>query len=656
MNPIPRSIPRKTLGLAVALMLAACGGGGGGGGSTESTGTGNPSTPTGTGTVAPPANTTVRLRGVAAVGAPVTGASVRVIDGSGKLVGSTSTNPADGSYTLTFEASAAPLLLQVVGTDGSGQPLILHSALTTLAASAVLHTTPLTDAAVALALGAEPRTVFAPGSTPAASLAPLANLPAAADLLKTIVKSNLADAKTGDAKKLDLFADPAFAANKTGVDLALETLTLGYAQSAQGATQLQLGNKLGGTPAEVTVELSTAAAELAKTGGVPANAISSTTKVTSSPTTVMANLGSLDELGASLNRLLVEAAASGNSQSMLGLLSRAGLLGRYTQQDGARASVVAQRLAGFAARGMQVGRLQVTGCADEPLVRNACTRVAVAAKVTDASGQNTDHLVDVVSFDTRTTPKWGLIGNGHPADLAARSVAWRALRADGSAADATASALWLGIQIGVGASAQAATVQTPGGHALRLEPCERSGLCFASGSSDLRDNAAGSAPYRVLAADVVFRGVNAWLGAADVAAAARYRASLQAADGSLATRTATLRGAFAGAPAVERLPTLDDIGPGRPLKAAALSATTTLGWSRWAATQPDMRVMLLRAEYSANGSEPHVVDHSPRPGTSTSLELSVADLPSGRSWVPSGLWLVAVDAAGRWYHTRYAVE
>ena len=54
----------------------------------------------------------------------------------------------------------------------------------------------------------------------------------------------------------------------------------------------------------MVVDLSTAQTELAKTGGAPANAILSTLKATTSATSVLGNLGVLDDLTAALNQLI----------------------------------------------------------------------------------------------------------------------------------------------------------------------------------------------------------------------------------------------------------------------------------------------------------------------------------------------------------------
>jgi hypothetical protein len=414
----------RPIAAAVALLLlAACGGGGDSPAPSAATGTGTGST---TGGTTATNTVTARLSGVAALGAPMAGARLQVVDATGTLVGTTTTNAADGSFALTLQPATGPLLLQAVGTDAAGQPLVLHGAVPVLSSAVVANITPLSDAILAVALGAEPRTVFATATAKTAALQSLASLTAASDFIKSLVKTNLSDAKTGDAKKLDLLNDGSFSAAKVGVDLALETLIVGYGVGSKGGVQLQLSNKLSGVPAEVTVDLETAKTELAKTtGGAPATAITSTLKATTSPTTLMVTLGMLDDLVAAINKAIAEGGAA-DSAAVTALLSK------YTQHSGNTADIVATRIADWAAKKMQLGRLQVTGCADETIAKTGCSRVLVAARVNDAAGEQADSFADAVSYDVKANPKCAATCCAPAAWAAASSARWRtgaALRA-----------------------------------------------------------------------------------------------------------------------------------------------------------------------------------------------------------------------------------
>lgn len=626
----------RPISAALALLaLAACGGGGGG----TST---SPAPSTGTGGTTASSTITARLSGVAALGAPMAGARLQVVDATGAQVGSTTTNAADGSFALNLQPATGPLLLQAVGTDAAGQPLVLHGAVPVLASAVVANVTPLSDAILAVALGAEPRTVFATAKDKASALQGLASLTAASDFVKSLVKTNLSDAKTGDAKKLDLLNDSSFSAAKVGVDLALETLIVGYGIGSKGGVQLQLSNKLSGVPAEVTVDLETVKAELAKTtGGTPAAAITSTLKATTSPTTLMVTLGMLDDLVAAINKAIAEGSAADST-------AVTALLGKYTQHSGSTADAVAARIADWAARKMQLGRLQVTGCADETIAKTGCSRVLVAARVNDAAGVQADSFADAVSYDVKANPKWQLVGNGQIASTAANAVAWRALGADGGAVAGSTGTALVGVQVQVGATVAAATVQTPGGYALSQVPCARGSLCIAKNSGDVEVAATGA-----LADNTVFSTVSLWLGAADLALNARYRVNLFAVDGSTVTRTAVLRAAFGAAPEAARFPVLDGVAASQPLPGTTLLSATTLNWSAWAAANPDLRVVFVRSVVTDAAGTATVVDLMPKTWQSTSLDLPQPEVPGDVAGLT--LWLAAVDAAGRWYYTSYTL-
>jgi hypothetical protein len=640
----------KTFVCTATLLLAACGGGGGDTSpppaSTDVSASGGAGSTTGSTTAS--TAITARLSGVAALGAPMAGARLQVVDATGTPVGSATTNAADGSFALTLLPATGPLMLQAAGTDAAGQPLVLHGAVPVLSSAVVANITPLSDAILAVALGAEPRTVFAKAKENPTALQGLASLTAASDFIKSLVKTNLSDAKTGDAKKLDLLADSSFTAAKVGVDLALETLVIGYGIGNKGAVQLQMSNKLSGVPAEVTVDLGTARTELAKTtGSAPATAITSTLKSTTSPTTLMATLVLLDDLVADINKAIAEGGAADGT-------AVTGLLVKYTQHDGGTKDAVALRIADWASKRMQLGRLQVTGCADETIAKTGCSRVLVAARVNDAAGMQADSFSDAVSYfakdpkDPNDKSKWQLVGNGQVARTAANAVAWRALGADGSpTADSTGTPL-LGVQLQIGDKATAATVQTPGGYALVQVPCARPTLCIALNGGDASVSATGA-----LADDTVFSGVSQWLGTADLALSARYKVNLLTADGSTATRNTVLRSAFGTTPEVGRFPVLDGVSSSQPLPGTALLSSTTLAWSAWAAANPDLRVVFVRSVITDADGMATVSDVMPRTWLATSLELPQPEVPAGV--VGLTLWLAAMDAAGRWYYTSYTL-
>ena len=631
-----------------SLLLAACGGGGSGGTGSSAVST----TPTPVAPVAPvvPA-TPSSLAGVAAFGAPMTGATLSVIDAKGAVVGRAITNATDGSYalTLTTATPTLPLLLQAAGFDATGQPLLLHSALTTLGATAVANVTPLTDAAVALTLGTAPAKVFAAPAANATLIAGLAKVGAAADFVKTLVKVNLTDAKIANATLLDLFSDSSFSADKNGVDRALETLSIGIGTSTRGSEQLQLANKLGSNPAEVTVDLATAHTELAKaTGATPASAITSTLKATTSPSTQVAKLPALDALALAIN----SAIAAGGRGALVTTLTAS-----YVRHNGRNALDLADLVAEWADKNMQMGRMQVTGCADAVIAISGCVKLAVAARLIDAKGEQAGAFSDaVVSAGTATAPAWVLVGNGQIADVVVQPAGLLALNADGSrfagAAVNPAANPRTGVQMAVQSNVVGAMVQTPGGRVLAMAPCDRPLLCIAA-TPGATSALAGGTP----ADQSVFQGSSAWLGGSDVASGAKYSVTLTPRNGGAVVRSAVLRNGFgATAPADGRFPTLDEVKPGRTLASATLLAGMALNWKTWADANPDMRLLSVRLVLSgATATDPSLVfDATPAHWQETTLDWAPVTVPDDFISGSVGLWLAAIDGAGRVYYTQYA--
>ena len=98
--------PWLALAVSFTIALSACGGDGGSTPSAETT----PSVVT--------TLSAVTLEGVAATGAPFTGALITVYDKSGTAVGTATTDPVTGGYSLTLPASAqAPFVLEAVRDD-----------------------------------------------------------------------------------------------------------------------------------------------------------------------------------------------------------------------------------------------------------------------------------------------------------------------------------------------------------------------------------------------------------------------------------------------------------------------------------------------------------------------------------------------------------
>lgn len=209
-----------SLSLIASAALMACGGGGGS-----------------------PAATTASISGVAAVGAPLPNATVKLKGANGVVI--TTTASATGAYTFADVSTlTAPMMLEASGTAG-GVAYNLHSILMTVPAagvSGVLNVTPATEAVVAQATGQEPAAVFADSAKiTAVDSTKLANA-------KAKLKAALADVLTAlglPSADVDLFTT-AFTANGTGLDKLLDTIQFQSADDGAGGQDISVANKNSG--------------------------------------------------------------------------------------------------------------------------------------------------------------------------------------------------------------------------------------------------------------------------------------------------------------------------------------------------------------------------------------------------------------------------
>ncbi len=626
--------------LALLLALSACGGGGGGSSGSDGGGT-TPTTP-------------ITLSGIAAVGAPLGNAQVSVIDATGAAVGTASSHPSEGSYSITLsKLPTAPLLIQARGLDAAGNLQLLHSTVGTAATSMVAHITPLSDAIVGLSLGAEPGGQFATPTS--SSLANLSLAAGAQTFLKTLIKNQLTDLKVTDPTTLNLLTDSSFAANKGAHDLLIESLKLGYSRNSKGVDQLLISNKLLPTNTiEVQVDLPTARAELAKTtAGTPATAIVSTLKVTSSAATTLGNVGTLDDLAAALNKLIAQ---GGTAATM----AADPLLSLYVSHDSRVAADLAAKLASFASANRQLGRFLITGCADDQLASGDCKKVLVAAPVSDSTGTLVEFFADAVSYKATAATgmtKWSLVGNGRKRELALYPLYWLALEADGTASSSVTPNPSAGVQVLVQGQDLAsppaqlqtsATVQTPGGYSIPLAYCSRPYLCVTSTPGATSATATGGiADHALLASSL------GWIGSMDALRGAKYQFSMTVGT-TPETKAVYLRAEVPlEAPAATRFPTLNGIGASSPLLASAALSGLKVDWSTWLAANPDLRLISLRGVFSASGATTRIVEYTLPLVFKDPLTLPVPPLLTATRME---YWLTAQDAQGRRLVTRYLAK
>lgn len=628
---------------ALAYLLGACGGGGGGDSSTPTT----PTTPAAT--VLTLSGTPV-VTGVAAAGAPLLGANVRVLDSTGSVVTlidaagtrvpSLRTSTADGSYRLTLAANKTPLplFLQASGVDGTGTPVVLHSVISSNTLPLVAHITPITDALVGMVLGAAPKTAFAQSSLAANNL-PLFNnataVTSASDLIKTVLATNLTDAKVTNSKTLDFLNDSTFLANRAAVDAVLDGLKIQVVKSSGDRDLVQLTNKfLTPGAVEVTIDLANARAELllGATGSV-AKSITSTLKVTSSAHKVsLLNLATIDALTASINGQIAQGASSATFTTAL--------LSQYTQQDGRSKTAMAALLADYALNNLQLGRWTLVGCVEDPIPTKGCTKFQASALVINSAGQAVGVHADTLGNDTSKPVKWTLLGNGRIGSARVQHIAQLRLNLDGSVPSGGPLPS-NGLQLLALAQDNAtppnptllsATVQVPSGYGVRLVNCGLRDLCVSPGPTSVVASGELS--------DTLLQQTPGWVGSQDAADGAVFAATLVPATGANVTHNAYLRGRVASDLSATLFPK-----PDTPLNLASVNNDALISWRNWAEQNPDMQVQSVRLV----STNPTTIRDFPLSGPMSTSVL----MPAPASPITNfQLWIGAQDSSGRLFYSQ----
>ena len=155
------------------------------------------------------------LKGTVAVGAPVPGALVKVVDSMGNV--RTATSGDDGTYSVSTQGLVSPYVITAVGAIGTQEVSLSSVVTSTDASKAIANVTPLTTAITALVAGTSGS--YEPGAVQPASL----------DASKVnIAKSNLSQALGSLLSQVGLTAfDPvtsSFVANKIGADEVLDAV------------------------------------------------------------------------------------------------------------------------------------------------------------------------------------------------------------------------------------------------------------------------------------------------------------------------------------------------------------------------------------------------------------------------------------------------
>ncbi|MFT3859593.1 MAG: hypothetical protein QM742_19510 [Aquabacterium sp.] len=632
---------------ALGLVLSGCGGGGNSANTSSSGGS--------SGGTANLSVGTATLSGVAAVGSPLVGARITVLDALGVAQGSTTTAITDGSYQLTLSTSSRtlPLFVQAVGTDLQGLPVVVHTVVQSLttggSTSNIVHINPLTNAIVAILLGGDPRPYFQDPST-YASWSLLGNrlaLAAANTFIQGVIRNNLNDAQLTTASSVDFFSDPTFHADKTRVDAVLEGLRISFGRAINDHPLMHLSNRIaiGGAP-EVSVDLTLAKAGLtAATPAVALTSILSSLTTTTGTSSIMPSVATLNTLTSTINMGLAQRLGP-LDLAMLPVFSYS-----YAHFDGLTGLDTAMKLSDYGLAGYQLSNFQITGCLDDPLPNSGCAHVAVSAFVRNAAGTVVDIFHDVVGY-TNTTG-WRLAGNDRQTPWYIHPITWLEMDATGARLTSVSPNPGQGMQVLISAREfMQATIQTPNNQSMPFYHCNATPWTYLC----LNTTETGD-----LVADYVLRSsILDWVGSIDARLGARYR--IQTVTLGNGTEDNTSR-VTVDLPGTTGITTTTDLTAypvpnnltASPLTIAAFTAGLTVDWSTWAAAHPNMRVVeisgVIRSTVTAAIKQ--TVQVLPLTGTQATLPAFATIPVDAETYV---LWMTAEDAEGRRYLSKITAQ
>jgi len=255
----------------MAVLLAACSGGGSS--NSASSGSGQPYAA---------ATQTVVVQGVVAVGSPLVGATVSLMDANGKA-GPTATTDSGGNYSISEQGLTAPLL--VTATDSSGSTPTMYSVIPTITANSSApveaNVTPLTTAVVAaLTPTGNPQDLTNP-----ATLSADATPTSVASAVST-VNGVVAQLLTANGLSASTFnpITTVFTANQTGADAVLDALVVTPATSTSPETLATTTSPTSTVPVSSALVSSTDSGSSVPTSDTLTSSAPSTTTTTTTTT------------------------------------------------------------------------------------------------------------------------------------------------------------------------------------------------------------------------------------------------------------------------------------------------------------------------------------------------------------------------------------
>ena len=584
------------------------------------------------------------ITGVVATGSPLLGATIRMIDATGKTVGfvdaagnatnSGTTSLTDGSYRLTMGVTAAtlPLVIEVYGRNIAGTPVIMHSMLTSNTPPTVANVTPATEAVLALLVGANPASLFSrAGNNPGIAL--LSNptaVSAAIDLINMVFSSY--PGVTG--APFDFFGDSKFAADKTKLDAALEGLRIQVGQDANGNDQLQFSNKLkDASTIDAGIDLALAKTNLTS-GNTPAIVVYNNFKQLVDLTT----LAEMDKLSTEVNKIIARKGSSADFSTLVDPNYANNYYGTYLDFRNGLS---------YISNTYQLSRFQVTGCAGV-----TCNSLLVSALITNNIGMVVGYLSDAVSYDTG---KWLFKGNGLLSDFHLYPAAYITYGLDENPTTAPpVTGVFVSINTVPATDAFSSidtdtvrVITTPSQRVFRFTDCRRTYKCLSTAQ-----------PLTGGVSDTLL--IPSMLGSADIESGAKYQLNLvlDPADPNYNRKDYYYLSGELPSISSNSFPKLDTIYATNPLRTTDITnGGRVVSWQTWAAANPNMTIILVRTVISAPAVVPVLLP------IITDAILPVIDpgkialpAPSVKSPINATsfqIWLGAQDNMGRRYYSNY---
>ncbi len=380
----------STLALGSLALLSACGGG------------------SDTAVAAAPAaaaSGSATIAGTVAVGAPISGGTLRVLDASGAVVAAAVPIDAAGRYNGVTLSGTGPYRLEACGYAGADYRCVYSVA--TSGESGTVNVTPLTTATVLLAAGQSPDALMS-GSAPALTSATVAS---AQTQLRTGLAGVLASA--GVASTFDFVSGELAAGSRSGYDGVLDAVGVNVGQDTHAFVQITPRLGAGNLYLEQGTTL----------GVVTAAAGASSLQ-----------LGGLETLFRDMSRALASAAAC--SDAATGLRHSMASGARFTMGSGSVVGpdAVAAGLCGFFGSG-EDGQSPMWGSTFMSPTLGRCDLSSPTAPICAASFalRDADGNVQPISGGvgvTREAGVWKFVGDLLPISIQASARAQRTVRVD----------------------------------------------------------------------------------------------------------------------------------------------------------------------------------------------------------------------------------